>query len=176
MSEAHDPQEEFSSLEEFESWLDKKPIPEQVAWMVDAVENAHRDLLVAHWVAQKIGTAHDAGVLKPEEGERFAETVRVRIKDLQAMLVIQWSGRNSDREILEQLHHIYWPHTRPDGGLGYTLDDDLRMLRTGVPFEVLLQDMGVREGLQRQYWNRLVQYAEKHPDEPVGWRERRKKD
>jgi hypothetical protein len=153
-----------------EASLDGKSIPEQVAWLEDLIENARTNLFIAHQLAERILAARNAGVLSKAEGQRFAPLVVETVKDIQAMLVLHWSGRNSDREVLEQLHLIYYPRKRPDGGLALSLIDHMFLVRDGFPFAEITE--GVREGPELSYWKRLVEYIESHPDEPAGWRKR----
>ncbi len=56
--------------------------------------------------------------------------------------------------------------------MALTFDDHLWNLRKGVRFEVLIS--GSRPGPQVRYWHMLREYAEKHPEEPKGWREQLK--
>jgi hypothetical protein len=155
--------------EAIEASLDEKSVPEQVAWLRGLVDKAKADLFIAHQLAQRIVAAAEVGVLGRGEGESFAATVTEQVKDLQAMLVLNWSGANSEREILEQLHLIYYPLTRPDGGSGYTLDDHMFQLRQGLPLHVVAGN--VPEGSRLRYWEMLREYVETHPNEPPGWRE-----
>jgi hypothetical protein len=155
--------------EKIEESLDQIPIPEQVASLENSIKEAQTKLFMAHWLAEKIIAAIHAGVLNEEEGERFVTTATESIKDLQAMLVSHWSGANSEREILEQLHHIYYPLRRLDGGLADTLEHHMNGFRLEIPFELMIKNK--REGMQREYWERLRKYVESHPDEPPGWRE-----
>jgi hypothetical protein len=170
--EIHDPQGDEGAGEDIEAYLDRKPIREQVVWLQKSIEDAKTDLFLAHQIAQKIIAAHRAGVLSKGEREIFISAVTQDIKDLQAMLVLQWSGANSDREVLEQLHHIYYPKIRPDGGRALTLDAQLYAYRRGMSFDDL--SLGAREGGQREYWEMLCKFAESHPDEPEGWRDQLK--
>lgn len=150
--------------QKIENELDRKSIPEQLDWLAGAVERAIAELLIGSTLAKKVVIAYKADVLKEKEGESLAAAFE-RIKDLQAMLVMQWSGHNSDREILEQLHHIYFPQRRPDGGLALSLDDHLLAARRGA-LEVLAK--GAQSGPECEYWKRLGEYAKKHLDEPRG--------
>jgi hypothetical protein len=158
MSEIHDPHDENSFWEKWENDLDKMPIPEQVAFMENQVDQAKTAMFIAWAIVKKIVAAANAGVLTREEGESFIKTVTEKIKDLQAMLARQWSGRNSEREILEQLHHIYFPRNLPHGN---TLNEHL--LRAKRIFLDRLTK-GEPDGVQK-YWKLLVEYAEKYPEE-----------
>jgi hypothetical protein len=156
--------------EDFELELDLLPIPQQVSMLRKMVEEAKINLILAQQLARRIAQAGEADALSREECRRFTTVVLDEIRDIRAILVLQWSASNSEREILEQLHHIFYPQTRPDGGLAYTLDAQMFHIRMGMSIDDLT--CGLPEGLQRMYWQRLWDYVEANPDEPAGWRTR----
>ena len=156
------------SWEEIEKCLEALSIPEQVDWFSGTVQEAKALLFGAHRLADKIMAAKDAGVLREEELDRFAKRMQ-EIKDLQGMLVLHWSGANSELETLEQLHHIFYPQTRPDLGTALTLLDHMLYYRLGSSIEDKIKHL--TSWPQREYWKMLHHYLDSHPDEPAGWRE-----
>lgn len=174
--EAPDPNSrDDMSFEDIEAWLDAKSIPEQVAEFARLVDEAKTELFLANQLALKIAAAVQVGVVNKEEGKVFSRTILQEIKDLQAMLVLQYAGGRTDRETLELLHLIYYPRTRRDGGAAHTLDDNLYHIRGGMAVDVLAKSAGARDGTELKYWEMLRDFLETHPNEPPGWREGLKK-
>ena len=139
-------------------------ISEQVRLFDDFIKGAKGQLLLAHQLAVRIKAAFEADVLKEEQALQFADAVVDNITDLQAMLVHDWSGSRTDREILELLHLIYFPKRDYAG----SLDDHLLDIRRRFPRNEA--DSGSRG--MKHYWELLRKYAEEHPDEPLGWRDK----
>src|SRR3954452_8555461 len=115
--------------EKIDEGLDRMSIPEQIAGFEEHINAATLNVIQANALAKKICNAID--VLTEDEPEKFLATLLKRMRDLQALLVLQTSGRRQDREILELLYLIYYPRIGPDGGLALSLDDHLFQGRTG---------------------------------------------
>jgi hypothetical protein len=147
--------------------LDAMPIHEQTALLKNSLEEAKAKLFLAKMLAERIAAAGD--YLRDNEADEFTAAVLEDVKDLQSLLVLQWIGPRTEREVLEQLHLIYFPGKRLDGSLTSSLLDDMLHIRMGLPIEVLMQKARKPE---QEYWRRLERYLTENPDEPPGWRQK----
>jgi hypothetical protein len=128
-----------------EQTLDALPIGDQVRLFRNSIDYACAAIQQATVLGRHLRDAANAGVLTPAESREFSEAILTDARALQAGLVLFLSGRNTDRETLEQLRLIFLPG-------GPTLDDQLAMADAGLP---------PPSPDSAWYWTQLLEYKQK---------------
>ena len=159
MMESRDPNNSDDPIDELDEFIDSKSIPEQVAMLEEHLEAANVHNMIVYLLVRRLAAAGAVGVLKSAEMSEWAKVVFQRIQDLRASLVLMWSPGYTDREVLEQLHTIYFPRHAPSRGLNYTLDDHLFGIRQNIPFDSWPEV--TRSACQITYWKLLRELCRK---------------